>query len=138
MALIESNRTPSARELRWFGLIVLATLVLIGGMVRWQTASQRVPEVLWGAGIALALLYYLVPALRRSIYAVWMGLVFPIGWLVSHSMLAIVYFVVITPTAVLMRAFGRDRMARGFDRNLPSYWVEEDPGRDAADYFRQS
>jgi hypothetical protein len=39
--------------------------------------------------------------------------------------------------ALVMRAVGRDPLARRFDRDAQTYWVERGEQRDPARYFRQ-
>lgn len=51
--------------------------------------------------------------------------------------LAVIYFAVVTPLALALRALGRDAMHRTFDKRAGFYWVMRDRNRDPADYFRQ-
>jgi len=81
--------------------------------------------------------YYAAPALRRPIYLGWMYASYPIGWAVSHVLLAIIYFVVLTPVGLVVRVCGHDPMQRRFDRQAASYWIERQPGGDVKRYFRQ-
>jgi hypothetical protein len=78
-----------------------------------------------------------VPPVRRPKFLAWMYAAYPIGWVVSHRVLAIIYFGLLTPIGTLMGVFGYDPMARRFDRAAASYWVERGRNRDPARYFRQ-
>jgi len=138
MAFGSAKREPSQRELRWFGLLVLAVFAVIGGVVLWRLASLRAAQVLWGIGGALALFYYGVPPLRRLLHTSWMRLTSPLAWAVSHLVMAVIYYAVITPTAVVMRLFGRDKLERRFGPGASSYWVARRSGDSIARYFRQS
>lgn len=129
---------PTAASLRWFGLLVLVFFGLIGGLVLWQFEALRVSRVLWSIGAVFALVYYAVPPLRLPMYNGWILLFSPIGWLVSHALLGAIYFGLITPIGLALRAFGRDRMGRGFEASAKSYWVEHDDAPEPARYFRQS
>jgi hypothetical protein len=62
---------------------------------------------------------------------------YPIGWVVSHVLLALIYFGVLTPIGRIMAVCGYDPMERRFDRAASSYWIEREPNRDASRYFRQ-
>jgi hypothetical protein len=70
-------------------------------------------------------------------YIGWMYLAFPIGWTVSHVLLAVTYYLVLTPIGLIMRAVGRDPMRRRLDPEAKSYWIEHRPDRDPSRYFRQ-
>ena len=136
MGLIEL-RPPSKFELRIFGLVPLAFLGLIGGLLMWRAGAQRVPFVLWGVGLAIAIVYYAIPKCRMIIYYGWMKAVYPLGWLVSHAVLGLVFYAVLTPMGLLMRLFGRDPMNRKLDPDASSYWAPHDPGGKTERYFRQ-
>ena len=134
----EVASTPSALELRWFGVLVFVLFGAIGGLVLWRFASLAAAVTAWGLGTALAVPYYAVPRLRLPFYRLWMFLTHPIGRFVSNGALAIVYFLILTPIALAFRLFRRDALALRFDRAAPSYWEAHDPGRDPDRYFRQS
>jgi hypothetical protein len=131
-------RPPTRGELRWFGLLLLAVFTMIAGLVHWRLAAPRATCALLGVGAALALLYYSLPPLRRPLYLGWMHLVSPIGWLVSHAMLGLVYFGVISPIGVAMRLFGRDKLERRLVPSAASYWTQRPREIDPSRYFRQS
>jgi hypothetical protein len=66
-------------------------------------------------------------------YAAW-----PIGFVVSHVILALVYYLVFTPVGLAMRIFRYDPMNRRFDDAAQSYWVVRDPAATPPKrYFRQ-
>ena len=137
MPLININLDPSPRELKWFGLLVFLLFGLIGGLVFWQAQSLTAPTVLWSIGAALALLYYSSPPIRRALYLGWMHAVFPIGWVVSHLLMALIFYLVFTPIGLTMRLFRRDPMLRRFEPKTGSYWVEHRTGVTTSRYFRQ-
>ena len=138
MTVASSSRMPSDRDLRWFGLIVLIFFGLVGALVSWQTDSMRAAATLWVVGAGVCVCYYAIRPLRRPLYLLWMALVAPIGWLVSHALMATVYYLILTPIALVARAFGHDPLARRFEPEADSYWTEEDPGGEPERYFRQS
>ena len=137
MALIELGREPSRRELNLFGAMLLVVAGVIGAIVYWRFDASRVAIAIWSVGGLLALLHLAFPVLRRSIYFGWMYVTYPIGWVISHAILAAVYYLVITPTGLILRATGWNPLQRGFDREAESYWIREDPHRKLEGYFRQ-
>ncbi len=136
-ALLEINRNPSARELRWFGLLLAAFVAVAGGLVHWRLEAPEAARMAWAAGAALTVVYAAVRPWRRF---VWLGLshaAFPIGWIVSHLALAASYFLVLTPIGLAMRPFRRDPLARAPDRSAASHWTARRPVHDVRRYFRQ-
>jgi ABC-type uncharacterized transport system permease subunit len=137
MALLEINRNPSRRDLAWFGAVLLAFFVVSGGVLGRALHSEETRNLLWGTGILLALVYYTVPSVRRAMFVGWMYAAYPVGFVISHLLLGLVYFGVITPIGLLMRAVGHDPMARRFDRSAPTYWVARERVDDVKRYFQQ-
>ena len=54
---------------------------------------------------------------------------YPIGWVVGHVMIGVVFFTVVTPIGLLMRALGRDPLQRKFDASRTSYWEKRPAAR---------
>ena len=137
MALIEINRHPAARELRWFGFLLAAFVLLVGAVVRWQLDQPAAARSIWVGGAALTATYAAVRPLRRWIYLGWLHAAFPIGWTVSHLLLAATYYLVLTPVGLLLRWTRGDPLDRERDRSASTYWVSRRPVRDVRRYFRQ-
>ena len=137
MALLEINRHPAAKELRWFGVLLAGFVVLAGALARWQIEAPAAALTIWAAGAALAAVYAGVRPLRRWIYLGWLYAAFPIGWTVSHLVLAATYYLVLTPIGLLVRWTRGDPLERTLDRSAPTYWTERRPVRDVRRYFRQ-
>jgi hypothetical protein len=136
MALIDVNWNPSRRELRQFALIWIGFFALIGVYCWWGHDSLRAASIVWAVAAA-GLLGYLRPGVFRPVYVLWMALALPIGWTISHLLLMIVYYLVMTPIGLLMRLFGYDPMERQFECSAKSYWKTHDPAASTARYFKQ-
>ncbi|MXZ71427.1 MAG: hypothetical protein F4Z04_07970 [Acidobacteria bacterium] len=137
MSHLRVNRNPSARDLRWFGLLLPLFVALVGAIARWQFGAPSVALGIWSAGGVLAALYCLAPTLRRPILVGWMYAALPIGWTVSHLMMAVVYFAVVTPIGLMSRVVRGDTLNREPDRSARSYWIERPRRRGTRRYLRQ-
>jgi Na+/proline symporter len=137
MAMVKINRNPSGRDLLVFGLGLPVFFGLLGALKWWRSGELQGAYVAWVAGAVVSLVFLAVRPARRYIYLGWMYVTFPIAWTVSHVLLGLVYFVVATPVALLMRLLGRDSMNRRFDRSAKTYWIARQPERDKLRYFRQ-
>jgi hypothetical protein len=135
--MIAINKNPSKKELILFGLLGLAFFGLIGLSALHKTHSIHAARNIWVAGAVLFAAYYAVPPIRRPIYLGWMYAAYPIGWVISHVLLALAFWGVIVPVGLLMRVVSRDPLARAFDPSAKSYWTPHEPGTDASRYFRQ-
>ncbi|MYH23141.1 MAG: hypothetical protein F4130_12745 [Acidobacteria bacterium] len=137
MALLEINRHPTPGELRWFGVLLGVFFALAGGLAYWRFEAPAGARALWMGGGALAAIYFAAPPLRRWIYLGWLYGAFPIGWTLSHALLAATYYLVVTPTGLLVRLFRGDPLDRRPKRSQTSYWVVRRPVRDVRRYLRQ-
>jgi len=137
MALLDIDRNPSPKTLRTFGLL-LALFLAIAGVLAWHREAGLAARILWGAAIIVPGIYFAWPAIRWPFYMTWITVVFPIGWLVSHLLLAVIFYGLVTPWGLGMRLLGRDPMHRKRDPRATSHWrplrLDSDPAR----YFRQS
>jgi surface polysaccharide O-acyltransferase-like enzyme len=138
VALIDLDRQPSRLERRIFGMLFAIFFGLLGAMVLLKSGSTRVPVVLWAFGLAVGVAYSAVPALRWPIYSGWTRATYPLGWMVSHAAMALIFFGVLTPCGLLLRVLGRDPMQRSLRRGAASYWAKLEPPSSRSRYFRQS
>lgn len=135
--MITLPTNPTDRDLRWFGGL---GMVFLWSAAIWLTLRQGAGG--WGLvvaaiGLASGLVAYSRPRLLRNIYLGWMVAVFPIGWLIGHLLLAVVYFGVLTPVGWLLRLAGHDPLQRRPDPSATTYWQPRTRERKPADYFRQ-
>ena len=111
----------SPKELRRFGVTVAIPLALLAGLGVWRGHSV-LPMVLGALAILLAGLALMAPRLLSPVHTVWMAGAQALGWFNTRILLGVVYFVVMTPTGIVMRLLGRDPLDRRLhDRS--SYWV---------------
>jgi Saxitoxin biosynthesis operon protein SxtJ len=138
MALIEIKRDPSERDIRQFSFLWLPAICLVlGGLAVYRINGWAAAGGLAVVAALSIVLGAIRPRWMRAVFLGWMWAAFPIGWLVSHVLIAAIYFLLITPMALVMRAVGRDPLSRRFDREAKTYWVarrqDTEPGR----HFRQ-
>lgn len=137
MSVIEINKDPDQKQLRWFGVLLLLFFGIIGAITYFRFDATKAGIGLWSFGVLVATVYYLVPPLRVRIYLAWMYAAFPIGWTISHLVLAAVFYLVVTPIGVIKRLAGYDPMKKGARSKAESYWITRRQVEDTGRYFRQ-
>ena len=137
MALLDINWSPDKKQLRFFLILLVIFSFVISGIVYHRTESLTAVKWVLGIGLGLAVLGFAIPAVGRYTYVVWMVAAFPIGWTISHLVLAAVYYLLITPIGLFMRLIGRDPIGRTFDQQQQSYWHTRKKQDDLTRYFRQ-
>ncbi len=112
-----------SKGLREFGLTTGAiVLVLFGGLLPW-VFEFTYPVWPWVVGAVLGLWAVLAPATLKPVYRLWMRLGLLLSRVTTPLIMGLVFFVIILPAGLLMRLFGKDPMARGFDDEASSYRV---------------
>lgn len=134
--MIEINWNPDARTLRWFAGLQIAFFAVLGFLWR-ESLGTSGAVLLMALSLGLGAIGLVRPAWIRWVYVVWMVLVFPIGWVMSHLVLAVVYYAVLTPIALLVRWRSGDPLHREIDPSATTYWTERRRAADVSDYFRQ-
>ena len=138
MALVSLNLSPSQKQLKDFGLIGLIMCTVIGILLFWLDKIPAIGFMIFClAGIALYILSRISVILIKPIYLGMILLTFPIGWVVSHLVMALFYYGIITPVALLFRLLNRDPLCRRYEPNADTYWIQYKHRRSAKDYFRQ-
>lgn len=136
--MIEIHHHPSRRELRQFAAIWLpATCGLVGGWVLYKFGSVPAAAAIWTIAAVVSLVGLLLPAFMRPIFVGWLYAALPIGWTISHLVLAIIYYLLVTPTGLVLRLLGHDPLGRKRDPSAASYWVPRAADDDISRYFRQ-
>lgn len=138
MSLVKINWSPARKELRSFGKIALAASVIIC-LLLYKFKSTPAPWLLliFAAGSIIFLTSLISLKLTRMIY---LGLVLatmPIGWAVSLLVMAMFYFLLLTPLGLVFRLFGRDPLDRKFKSKRESYWQRHRSPDSIERYFRQ-
>ena len=137
MTLIEINWNPHRRELRMFA-IALACLCALGGAFSLQRGvSELLLSTLFGVALVVLCVAWLAPHSMRPVYLLWVLLFYPLRWLVSCLLIAVVYYLVITPVGLIIRLSGRKLIEKRFDSETSTYWKPKTETRSPKDYFWQ-
>lgn len=115
----------SQAECRRFGLVVGAAFLVLAGVLAWrghETAAwaTAVPGVLLILGGLLA------PLALRPVHRAWMGLALLLSRVTTPIVMALLYFLVLTPFGLAMRLVGHNPLVRATG---DSYWVTRPPER---------
>ena len=137
MSLVRIDRNLSSRQLAIFGLIWLAFFVFMGLIARKHGSSTAAVAALWSAAVVVPVIGWIKPKFMRAVYLSMAYVTFPIGFVLSFVILAVIYYGVFTPVGLLMRLFRYDPMERNFDPKAQSYWVAREAPATIDRYFRQ-
>lgn len=134
---------PDGPRIRTFALGVGAGLPAAGVLLllalRWKHGAwlPATPLSVAIAGLLSGAVSLLVPPAGRLLYRGTYAISGTIGFLVGNALLALVYFVILTGTAFLLRLTGRNRMPMKGDADAKSYWKDAGEPPEEKRYFRQ-
>jgi hypothetical protein len=124
------------RSLRNFGLLMTGALAVVGLLAFWRDSDIALTLVI-AAAIFLTL-GLLLPRALWPIHKIWMSFAIPLGWLMTRFILTLVFFLALTPTALIGRLLGKCFLDQKFDPDRQSYWEARQNGnRKLEDYRRQ-
>jgi hypothetical protein len=136
------NWRPGTAATRAFGKSLVVGFPIVAGVLllvsRWQSGVWPLwPLWLGGVGAAVGVICWGLPQIALPFYYVWYGVACSVGIVLSNTILALVYYLTVTPVGLALRCLGKDPMNRRFDRQAATYWVEAENRVDAKRYFRQ-
>ena len=135
--MIDLKLNPSRKELRWFAVMQIAFFVIVALMLKGKhSIDGTTAYYMIGASAVTGIAGVLWPAFIRVVYVAWMIAVFPIGWTISHAVMAVIFYLVVTPIGWMLKLSGHDPMQRKFDAEAKTYWQPR-TAKPTDRYFRQ-
>ena len=137
MAVVKINWNPDKNVLGQFAEFGMFFLGLVAAPLMVYRENMTAAVVFWAAAIALRALSLIKPSWVKPVFIALSVVTWPIGWVISHVALAIVYYGVFTPLALVFKLIGRDAMTRKFNPDAETYWESYNPDTGPARYLRQ-
>ena len=127
------DRSP--RALRRFGCTigVVCAIAAVLTFRRYPTATL----VLGSAAALLGLAAAVVPAQLAAFHRIWIKLSLVLGWVMTHVILTLVFYVIVTPVGLLQRLVSKRAFDVAFRTAENSYWKARETECDRASYERQ-
>ncbi len=113
------------KELRKFGLVMTVPLAIIGLLMLWR-GKPAAPYFL-GLAVFFLVTGLAVPMILAPIEKVWMSLAKVLSVIVTHIILTLTFYLVITPMGLLMRLLRKDLLQLKAAPDRSSFWIKVDP-----------
>jgi hypothetical protein len=134
MNMNAKNKNPYSDEIKFGGFFVF--VFLLAAIFFFVAAANEFWALIFAVLAASFLILTLfAPALLAPLNRAWMALGHVLGRIVSPIVLGLIFFVLITPVALIGRIAGRDplRLKR---RAVASYWIQREPPGPTPDSFK--
>ena len=130
------NIKETKKDLRKFGLTVGGVLILIAVLLFYFNKSSA--PYFGVIGAILFITGIIIPQVLKPLNKIWMGLAIVLGFFMSRLILAILFYLILTPIAFIAKLVGKKFMFLKYDKSVKSYWekrthIQKNP----LDYERQ-
>jgi len=138
MSLVEINWNPDEKQLRGFGAVALIATSAISLLLYYlKDLPVFWAAVIFLAGLIIFLSSRLYLRLTKLFYLILTAVTAPIGFVLSFLLMAVFFFLLITPLSIVFRLIGRDPLNRRFDPDAKSYWLARQEPDVLDRYFHQ-
>ena len=125
-SLRTSDETPASSN-RSFGLVFAGGFTALGLLSLWRGHSRGAWEL--GAAAVFLLASLTVPAALAPLNRAWTWFGLRLNRVMSPVLMTVLFYAVVTPVGIIMRAAGGDPLRLRTDAAAASYWIER-PRRD--------
>jgi Saxitoxin biosynthesis operon protein SxtJ len=122
--LNREHKTPVSSE-RSFGIVFAVVFLVIA---LWPLISWQAPRI-WALVLSAMFIgiAFTVPAVLRPLNLLWFRFGLVLHRVVSSLVLAMLFFVTVTPIAFIYRLLRKDPLRLKFERDSASYWIAREP-----------
>ena len=109
--------------LREFGFVTATIISLLFGLLLPYLFDRPLPDLplAFKLSVGLSALALILPVILKPLYVVWMYIGFVLGWINTRIILCILFYVLFTPAALVMKIFRKDPMHRKITETAKSY-----------------
>lgn len=133
---IRSHKNIVGPTNRSFGLVFSGFFIVLAlWPFIWRGESPR----LWAGGVATVFLFLALFAseLLGPLNSLWLKFGLALQKIFSPIIMGLLFYVAVTPTAIVMRLLGHDPLRLRHNAELSSYWIERKPSGPKRDSFKK-
>ena len=138
MSLVKLDLKPDNTKLKSFAEVALCMTVILSLLGAFLLSwNNKVQQVLLIAGLVIYLLSKISVKFVLPFYQLLMLVSFPIGWLISHLVFALFYYIIICPLGFFFKLRGRDSLQLKKNKDKKSFWIDCKKNNNLERYFQQ-
>lgn len=128
--------SETKKDLWKFGLTVGGVLLAIGLVLFYFEKPAAIYFAVIGG--LLILFGALFPKILKPLNRIWMSLAIILGFIMSRVILTILFYLVLTPIAILAKIVGKKFIVMKYDKSANTYWEKRaNINKKQIDYDRQ-
>lgn len=106
---------------RSFGILFFIVFLVIG---LWPIINQNDPNIYL---ILISIIFLILGLLNAKILSplniIWIKIGELLGKIIAPIVMAIIYFIILTPISLIVRLFGKDLLGLKFTKQIKTYWI---------------
>ena len=122
MSELKSNIPTEKSSPKSFGIVFSILFLLISLYPLINSKDLNI----WALIVSAAFLFlaYVAPIILILPNKLWFNLGLLLGSIIAPIVMALVYFITVLTTGLIMRFLGKDLLSQKLDKNTKSYWIE--------------
>ena len=129
------NIKSEKSDIRKFGITIGIILMIIAGFLFWKEKESF--QILLTVGLIFCVLGIAIPVVLKPVYWIWMIFATILGWIITHVILSLLFYIIITPIGLIPRFFGKQFLELKWDKSKNSYWNYRSSKTEKASYEKQ-
>jgi hypothetical protein len=123
--IIEEIKTirSGKKELRQFGVVIGCALAAIAVLLFFKGNKSYLYNCIGSA--LFFILAVFVPKILTPLQKIWMAVAVILGWFMSHLILALLFYCVMTPIGCIMKLLNKELLALKFRDDSSSFWISK-------------
>lgn len=117
------KNSDELKYLRQFG-ITLAVIFGILGAAHFMKHRVVLSQWFLCIGIIMLCAGIFIPKTLKPLHFIFLKAAHAIGWFNTRVILMLIYFMLISPIAIIMRVFGKNTFNRRLQKDTLTYWIK--------------
>jgi hypothetical protein len=132
----DSLHQPSLSSERTFGFVFTGIFLIVAGYLWYHDSKLLFILIFLALAATFLALAIVMPVALRPLNKAWYYLGLLLGRVVSPIVLGILFFVLISPIAIVMRMAGRDALKLR-KQDVQSHWIDRAPPGPSSESFKE-
>ena len=118
----KKNKVADAGSAKSFGVVFSIVFLIVSLYPLINSEGLRI----WALFVSAIFLFlaYVAPKILNLPNKLWFKFGILLGSIIAPIVMALVYFIAVLPTGIIMRLLGKDLLKQKLDKNTKSYWIE--------------
>lgn len=132
----DSMHRPSLSSERTFGFVFTGIFLIVAGYFWYHDGKPVVIQIFLALAAAFLAFSIFLPIALRPLNKAWYYLGLLLGRVVSPIVLGVLFFILISPIAIVMRMAGRDALKLR-KKDVQSHWIDRAPPGPSSESFKE-